>query len=728
MKNTNKRKGISLIVLVITILVMIILAGVVVVSLQKNNPIEKAKEATFKQSLAQIGEELEMFCVNEKAQNSEFNKESLHASKNNLAFNTKKESSGKNIYDIIPSLKDSKYKNQVEVIQGMLFYRTPDKKEIPWLKELGIHYTGIVTGTVEIEGDTLVGVSPDYVNTGTLVIPNTVKKINPGAFSGCKDLNAVVLPEGITEIPDNCFRECDSLTSVEIPNSVNVIGDSAFRACSSLTKIKLPTSLTEMKPFAFYWCRKLVNVEFNENLQIIGDKSFSYTGIENLNLKNKVTTIGVQAFEEIPSKSVTIPNSVTTVKDYAFLGSRLESLHIGSKAQFGKGVIRRTMNLTNLTVDSNNPYLSAMDNALYNKDKTILLSGPYKATTYVMPNTVTKIEESAFNDAIRLESATLSTNLLDIGNYAFEKCTNLVSLHIPSKVNHIGKRVIEACSSLTNLTIDENNQYYKIYNGAILTKNGDTIISCADVNTSFTIPNTVKNISNSAFARCKKLKNITIPSSVVSLDNEAFREAGLESLVVPGSIKTMNWGAFRFMPDIKNIVFEEGVKELKGNLFYNNTSLTEITLPSSIEIISGDVLAGSSALQRINIPDSNTRYKSYKNMILSKDGKILYSCSDTNKVTTIPNGVEIVWEFALHNNQNLTEVRLPNTIKEIKSNAFLSDVNLQKVTIPSSILNISSNAFENTAKLSEIIIDKPKGSIQGAPWGATQGIKAIIWQ
>ena len=49
MKNINKRKnGISLIVLVITILVMIILAGVVIVSLSKNNPIEKAKEAEFK--------------------------------------------------------------------------------------------------------------------------------------------------------------------------------------------------------------------------------------------------------------------------------------------------------------------------------------------------------------------------------------------------------------------------------------------------------------------------------------------------------------------------------------------------------------------------------------------------------------------------------------------------------------------------------------------------------
>ena len=50
----NNKKGISLIVLVITILVMIILAGVVVVSLQKNNPIEKAKVAKLTDSVSSI--------------------------------------------------------------------------------------------------------------------------------------------------------------------------------------------------------------------------------------------------------------------------------------------------------------------------------------------------------------------------------------------------------------------------------------------------------------------------------------------------------------------------------------------------------------------------------------------------------------------------------------------------------------------------------------------------
>ena len=60
----NKRKGISLIVLVITILVMIILAGVVVVSLSKNNPIEKAKEAKYKNNFSTLKEALSLHVTN----------------------------------------------------------------------------------------------------------------------------------------------------------------------------------------------------------------------------------------------------------------------------------------------------------------------------------------------------------------------------------------------------------------------------------------------------------------------------------------------------------------------------------------------------------------------------------------------------------------------------------------------------------------------------------------
>ena len=59
LKEVNK-KGISLIVLIVTIIVIIILAAVVVLTITKNNPIENAKEAAFKEDVRTFQDELSL--------------------------------------------------------------------------------------------------------------------------------------------------------------------------------------------------------------------------------------------------------------------------------------------------------------------------------------------------------------------------------------------------------------------------------------------------------------------------------------------------------------------------------------------------------------------------------------------------------------------------------------------------------------------------------------------
>lgn len=65
MKNYKLRKGISLIVLIITIIVVIILAATVIITLSKNNPIESAKEASFKEDVRAFQNELYLYIGSE---------------------------------------------------------------------------------------------------------------------------------------------------------------------------------------------------------------------------------------------------------------------------------------------------------------------------------------------------------------------------------------------------------------------------------------------------------------------------------------------------------------------------------------------------------------------------------------------------------------------------------------------------------------------------------------
>ena len=54
--------------------------------------------------------------------------------------------------------------------------------------------------------------------------------------------------------------------------------------------------------------------------------------------------------------------------------------------------------------------------------------------------------------------------------------------------------------------------------------------------------------------------------------------------------------------------------------------------------------------------------------------------------------------------------------------------NLNEIEIPSSVDLIGSSCFSQNGQLERIIVNKPKDSITGAPWGATKGDRVVIWQ
>ena len=56
----TQKKGISLIVLIVTIIVIIILAAVVILNISKNNPVESAKEARFKEDVRSFQDDLSL--------------------------------------------------------------------------------------------------------------------------------------------------------------------------------------------------------------------------------------------------------------------------------------------------------------------------------------------------------------------------------------------------------------------------------------------------------------------------------------------------------------------------------------------------------------------------------------------------------------------------------------------------------------------------------------------
>ncbi len=141
------KKGISLITLVITIIVIIILAAAVILTLNNNNPIENAKEATFKSDVKTVQSELTMYISKQTADTlGVFKAEELNLS----------ETTTPKIEEILTSIKSSGLKGKVEVQNGKLVYTGTIEKEEEWFKE--IMGESIVTPPEEEETEVTPGV------------------------------------------------------------------------------------------------------------------------------------------------------------------------------------------------------------------------------------------------------------------------------------------------------------------------------------------------------------------------------------------------------------------------------------------------------------------------------------------------------------------------------------------------------------------------------------------
>lgn len=124
---------------------------------------------------------------------------------------------------------------------------------------------------------------PTY-RRGTLTVPQSVKKIGEGAFSGSR-LSEILLPDSLREIGPQAFAHCFShLTSLVIPRNVEKIGEKAFFSCDKLKKVSIPDSVKKIGKQAFEWSDK-VTIE-------CGDKSYAQSYAQKNGIPYKIVKQG----------------------------------------------------------------------------------------------------------------------------------------------------------------------------------------------------------------------------------------------------------------------------------------------------------------------------------------------------------------------------------------------------------------------------------------------------
>lgn len=143
------------------------------------------------------------------------------------------------------------------------------------------------------------------VSLEKVVLPDALKTIPKGTFSGCISLKEIDL-KNVENIEEGAFSRCEGLTEITIPTSVKTIGQEAFRQCKSLSSINFEGGET-IGLRAFYLCLSLTRVELPETLISIDNAAFaSCESLKEAKLPGSLETIGGSIFEFSPVEKIEV--------------------------------------------------------------------------------------------------------------------------------------------------------------------------------------------------------------------------------------------------------------------------------------------------------------------------------------------------------------------------------------------------------------------------------------
>ena len=356
-------------------------------------------------------------------------------------------------------------------------------------------------------------------NATALYIPgeidgHEVVAIGDRAFENRTDLRTVMIPDSLEKIEFEAFYNCINLKIVDLSSNLTTIGYDVFGNCKSISKIEIPKSLkkfdgtwgsgTNLSYGAFGGCSNLKTVNFEAGSTIVCAALFmGCDGIEEIELPDTITEIGDSAFKNCKNLDrITMNNGIEILESSAFEDCfSLTTINIPNTV---KAISNSTFqDCTSLTEVHLSNILKEIPASTF--------SGCKKLTTINFPSTLTMIGNSAFSGCESLPEAILPSGVEKIESNAFKNCKAMKKAVVPDTVSSIGSSAFYGCETLTDITL-----------GSKLKKiESQTFYGCT-VLPSIVLPYNVTTIGDSAFVNCTKLTQITVPRNTTSIASNAF--------------------------------------------------------------------------------------------------------------------------------------------------------------------------------------------------------------
>lgn len=325
--------------------------------------------------------------------------------------------------------------------------------------------------------------------SSSIVIPQTVTSLEPGAFGGCANLETAVFlgdrPSG--DIPPSIrvvalqgasgwgpgteqlvlrvfVSGPSSFSYYVLGGGAHVFGPVSGREFSipsedtdgnrfvsisaeafrdtDITSVTMGDGIKEIGVRAFYGCIKLKTAVLPHSIRNIRDEGFRYCPVlGNVDLGG-TETIGFESFRDcISFTSITVPDTVRSAAGGCFyICSKAEAVKVGTGLE---SVSERMFG-----------YCDKMTSIEFSRKPASI--GAYafnncRSLESIDASGASSIGQSAFFGCERLKSISLSPKLSSIEGSAFSECLSLASLKMPSSLKSIGQSAFFHCNSLTDV-------------------------------------------------------------------------------------------------------------------------------------------------------------------------------------------------------------------------------------------------------------------------------------
>ena len=158
------------------------------------------------------------------------------------------------------------------------------------------------------------------------------------------------------------------------------------------------------------------------------------------------------------------------------------------------------------------------------------------------------------------------------------------------------------------------------------------------------------------------------------------------------TVTGLDKGSLRSHPEVTSITLPQTLTEIAEGDVFGGTGITTITIPASVTSLSADNFMTCLSLERIEVAEGNSHYRSVDGMLLTADGKKLLLCPREHQGDLIiPATVETIGEKALFF-VTADTLSLPASLKTVEERAF-DHMTVRKVVVPEGVVTLPDYLF-----------------------------------